>query len=128
MRNISKIMVSGLLIITLVGWVSPSEAGLDNLQQGRCERTNRLVKLGDHYSQVIQECGEPDAVIELGYRTTSLADGGSTYVENGRVVKFYGESNSVRIEEWTYLNGWKKRPLLIKFSGGVVESISLGDI
>jgi hypothetical protein len=128
MRNISKIMVFALLSITLVGWVSPSEAGLDNLQQGRCERTNRLVKLGDHYSQVIQECGEPDAVIELGYRTASLADGESTYIENGRVVKFYGESNSVRIEEWTYLNGWKKRPLLIKFSGGVVESISLGDI
>ena len=128
MRNISKIMVFALLSITLVGWVSPSEAGLDNLQQGRCERTNRLVKLGDHYTQVIQECGEPDAVIELGYRTTSLADGESTYIENGRVVKFYGESNSVRIEEWTYLNGWKKRPLLIKFSGGVVESISLGDI
>ena len=128
MRNISKIMVSALLTITLVGWVSPSEAGLENLQQGRCERTNRLVKLGDHYSQVIQECGEPDSVIEVGYTTTSLADGKSTYIENGRVVKFYGESNSVHIEVWTYLNGWKKRPLLLKFSGGVVEGISLGDI
>ena len=128
MRNISKIMVSALLTITLVGWVSPSGAGLDNLQQGRCERTNRLVKLGDHYSHVIQECGEPDAVIELGYSTTSLANTKNTYIENGRVVKFYGESNSVHIEEWTYLNGWKKRPLLLKFSGGVVESISLGDI
>jgi len=128
MKNISKIMVLAFFTITLVGLVSPSEGGLDNLQQGRCERTNRLVKLGDHYSQVIQECGEPDAVIELGYTTTSLADGKSIYIENGRVVKFYGESNSAHIEEWTYLNGWKKRPLLIKFSGGVVESISLGDI
>ena len=128
MKNISKITVSALLTIILVGWVSPSEAGLDNLQQGRCERTNRLVKLGDHYSQVIQECGEPDAVIELGYTTASLADGKSTYIENGRVLKFYGESNSVRIEEWTYLNGWKKRPLLLRFSGGVLEGISLGNI
>ena len=128
MKNISKIMVLALFTITVVGWVSPSEGGLDNLQQGRCERTNRLVKLGDHYSQVIQECGEPDAVIELGYTTTSLADGKSLYFENGRFIKVYGESNSVRIEEWTYLNGWKKRPLLLKFSGGVVEAISLGDL
>jgi hypothetical protein len=80
MKNISKIMLSDLLTINLVGWVSPSEAGLDNLQQGRCERTNRLVKLGDHYSQVIQECGEPDAVTEVGYTTTSLADGKSSYI------------------------------------------------
>jgi len=128
MKNIFMIMVSALLIIILVGWVSPSEAGLDNLQQGRCERTNRLVKLGDHHSQVIQECGEPDAVTDVGSTTTSLGDGKSTYIRNGRVVKFYGESNSVHIEVWTYLNGWKKRPLLLKFSGGVVEGISLGDI
>ena len=128
MKNISKIIVIALLAIILVAWASLSEAWLNNLQQGRCERTNRLVKLGDHYSQVIQECGEPDAVIELGYTTTSLADGKSLYFENGRFIRFYGESNSVRIEEWTYLNGWKKRPLLLKFSGGVVEAISLGDI
>ena len=128
MKNISKITLSALLTIILVGWVPPSEAGLNNLQQGRCERTNRLVKLGDHYSQVIQECGEPDAVTEVGYTTTSLADGKSTFIQNGRVVKYYGESNSVHIEVWTYLNGWKKRPLLLKFSGGLVEGISLGEI
>ena len=128
MKNISKIMLTALLTMFLVAWASLSEAGPDNLQQGRCERTNRLVKLGDHYSQVIQECGEPDSVTEVGYTTTSLADGKSTYIQNGRVVKFYGESNSVHIEVWTYLNGWKKRPLLLKFSGGVVEGISLGNI
>ena len=128
MKNISKIVVTALLIIILVGWASLSEAGVDNLQAGRCERTNRLVKLGDHYSQVLQECGEPDAVTEVGYTTTSYGDGRSTYIQNGRVVKFYGESNSVHIEVWTYLNGWKKRPLLLKFTGGVLEDISLGGI
>jgi hypothetical protein len=128
MKNISKIVVTALLIIILVGWASLSEAGVDNLQAGRCERTNRLVKLGDHYSQVLQECGEPDAVTDVGYTTTSYGDGKSTYIQNGRVVKFYGESNSVHIEVWTYLNGWKKRPLLLKFTGGVLEDISLGGI
>jgi hypothetical protein len=128
MKNISKVMVTSILIIILVGWASLSEAGLENLQAGRCERTNRLVKLGDHYSQVLKECGEPDAVTEVGYTTTSYGDGKSTYVQNGRVVKFYGESNSVHIEVWTYLNGWKKRPLLLKFTGGVLEDISLGGI
>ena len=128
MKNISKIMITVLLTLILVGWASLSEAWLDNLQQGRCETTNRLVKLGDHYSQVIQECGEPDGVTVVGYTTTSLADGKSTYIQDGRIVKFYGESNSVNVEVWTYLNGWKKRPLLLRFSGGILESISLGNI
>lgn len=87
-----------------------------------------LVKMGDHYSQVIQECGEPDAVTEVGYATTSIVDGNSTYIQNGRVVKVYGERNKVHIEMWTYLNGWKKRPLVLRFAGGVLEGISLGDI
>ena len=128
MKNISKIAATALLIIILVGWESPSEAWLDNLQQGRCERTNRLVKLGDHYSQVIQECGEPDAVTDVGYTTISYGGGKSTYIRKGRVVKFYGKSNSVRIERWTYLNGWKKRSLLLRFCGGFLEGISLGGI
>jgi len=125
MKNISKIMVAAFLAIILVGWASLSEAWLDNLQQGRCEHTNRLVKLGDHYSQVIKECGEPDSVTEVGYTTTSHGDGKSTYIRNGRVVKFYGKNNTVHTEMWTYLNGWKKRPLLLRFTGGVLEGISL---
>jgi hypothetical protein len=128
MKNISKIILAVLLSLILVGWASLSEAWLGNLQQGRCESTNRLVKLGDHYSQVILECGEPDAVTVVGYTTTSLGDGKSTYVKDGRVVKFYRESNSVNVEEWTYLNGWKKRPLILRFSGGILEGISLGNI
>jgi hypothetical protein len=128
MKNISKIMVPALLFLILVGWTSLSEAWLDNLHQGRCESTNRLVKLGDRYSQVIQECGEPDAVTDVGYTTTSIDDGNSTYIRKGRVVRFYGEKNTVNIEMWTYLNGWKKRPLVLRFAGGVLESISLGDM
>ena len=128
MKNISKIILTILLSLTLVGWTSLSEAWLGNLQQGRCESTNRLVKLGDHYSQVILECGEPDAVTVVGYTTTSLGDGESTYIQDGRVVRFYRESNSVNVEEWTYLNGWKKRPLILRFSGGILEGISLGNI
>ena len=128
MKNISKTIVIALLAIILVAWASLSEAWLNNLQQGRCERTNRLVKLGDHYSQVIQECGEPDAVTEVGSTTTSLGYGESTYIRNGRVVKFYGQDKTVNIEMWTYLNGWKKRPLVLRFAGGVLEGISLGDI
>jgi hypothetical protein len=128
MKNIPKIILTVLLTLFLVGWASLSEAWLDNLQQGRCESTNRLVKLGDHYSQVIQECGEPDAVTVVGYTTILVGDGKSTYIQNGRVVKFYGESNAVNVEEWTYLNGWKKRPLILRFSGGILEGISLGNI
>jgi hypothetical protein len=128
MKNISKTILAVLLTLILVGWASLSEAWLGNLQQGRCESTNRLVKLGDHYSQVILECGEPDAVTVVGYTTTSLGDGKSTYVQDGRVVKFYRESNSVNVEEWTYLNGWKKRPLILRFSGGILEGIRLGNI
>ena len=128
MKSISKIMVTALLAMFLVAWASPSEAWLDNLQQGRCERTNRLVKLGDHYTQVTNECGEPDAVTAVGSTTTSHIGGKSTYIRNGRVVKFYGKNNTVHIEMWTYLNGWKKRPLVIRFSGGVLEGISLGNI
>ena len=128
MKNISKIMAFALLTMILVGWVTKSEAWLDNLQQGRCERTNRLVKLGDHYSRVIQECGEPDAVTEVGYTTTSLADGKSTYIQKGRVVKCYGQEKTVNVEMWTYLNGWKKRPLVLRFEGGILEGISLGNI
>ena len=78
MKNISKLMLAVLLTLILVGWASLSEAWLGNLQQGRCESTNRLVKLGDHYSQVILECGEPDAVTVVGYTTTSLASGSGT--------------------------------------------------
>ena len=128
MKNISKIILAILLSLILVGWASLSEAWLGNLQQGRCESTNRLVKLGDHYSQVILECGEPDAVTVVGYTTTSLGDGKSTYIQDGRVVKFYGESKAVNVEEWTYSNGWKKRPLILRFSGGILEGISLGNI
>ena len=128
MKNISKIILTILLSLILVGWASLSEAWLGNLQQGRCESTNRLVKLGDHYSQVILECGEPDAVTVVGYTTTSLGDGKSTYIQDGRVVKFYGESKAVNVEEWTYSNGWKKRPLILRFSGGILEGISLGNI
>ena len=78
MRKISKIMLTIFLAIILVGWASLSEAWLGNLQQGRCESTNRLVKLGDHYSQVILECGEPNAVTVVGYTTTSLASASGT--------------------------------------------------
>jgi hypothetical protein len=35
---------------------------------------------------------------------------------------------STIINEWTYLDGWKKRPLVLIFKGGVLEGISLGNI
>ena len=53
MKNLSKIMVTALLIIILVGWVSLSEALFNNLPQGRWEGTSTFVKLGDNHNHFI---------------------------------------------------------------------------
>ena len=55
MKNLVKFMVNALLIIILVGWASLSETLFNDLPQGRCERTNTFVKLGDNHSQFIDE-------------------------------------------------------------------------
>ena len=91
----------------------------------RCE-TGRLVSLGDRAGQVLDRCGEPDAVSQRIERrkvkhryTRRVGDVEESIVEELEL--------EVPIDEWTYDLGRRSLVRYVSFENGLVVAIVTGD-
>lgn len=98
-----------LLGILSMGLVVPGE-----VLAMRCG--HKLVRVGDHKTDVLAKCGEPDDVEER------------TAVRGTRLRHPYGaleidQFEEVVIEEWTYNFGSRKFQQLLEFENGELKNI-----
>lgn len=77
---------------------------------------HRLVKIGDHKSDVIQKCGEPDSVQER------RAIRGSRLRHPNGILEI-DQFQEVLIEEWTYNFGPRKFQQFLQFEDGALKKV-----
>jgi hypothetical protein len=91
----------------------------------RC-RTGRLVSVGDRMSEVLDRCGEPDAVVEriekrkVKHRFTRRVGNVEESVTEEREIE-------VPITEWTYDMGPRAFTRYVLFEASAVVNVATGD-
>jgi hypothetical protein len=111
-------IVLALLLVTLAG---PALAD-DGF---RC-RTGRLVSVGDRMSDVLDRCGEPDAVVERIERR-KVKHKFTRRVGNVEESVIEEQEIEIPINEWTYDMGPRAFTRYVIFEGGAVVNVATGE-
>jgi hypothetical protein len=94
---------------------------------------NRIVSEGDHYSKVLEFCGEPTGVQERVIlregptRPRFRSEGPNGLVYEREVLQYERSYVEILVEEWTYNFGPRRLMQLVRFENGfVVDTDTLG--
>ncbi|MEO7386245.1 MAG: DUF2845 domain-containing protein [Gammaproteobacteria bacterium] len=90
---------------------------------------SKVVSDGDHYSKVLQYCGEPIGVQERVIyregvtRPRFRADGPNGMQLDQEVLQYNRSYVEVLVEEWTYNFGPRRLMQLVRFENGFVTEV-----
>jgi hypothetical protein len=117
-------MRTTLALLVLVG--SLAAPALVRADSGfRCQ-TGRLVSLGDRAGEVLDRCGEPDAVTQRVERR-KVKHYFTRWVGNVQESVVEEHEIEVPIEEWTYDLGRHALVRYVSFENGYVIHVATGD-
>jgi hypothetical protein len=116
-------MRSSLFVLAVVATLGlPSVASADN--GFRCP-TGRLVSVGDRMGEVLDRCGEPDAVIQR-IEKRKVRHGVTRRVGNVEESIIEEEEVDVPIDEWAYDMGRYAFTRYVVFENGQVTNVATG--
>jgi hypothetical protein len=116
-------MRSSFFVLALLGALGlPGAAGADS--GFRCP-TGRLVSVGDRMGEVLDRCGEPDAVIQRTEKR-KLKHKISRWVGNVEESFIEEQEVDVPIDEWAYDMGRYAFTRYVVFENGQVINVATG--
>ena len=88
---------------------------------------NKLARIGDDFSAVLDVCGEPYATYQLGTRYITVNQTSQQNYQSELVADAAEVTEAIQTEMWVYKPGQGKLKRILYFENGILVRVTYGE-